>query len=396
MKKIKKLQTNYRKNVRRVDACLFVFLLLYLIFHLNNDDTWVIFALIKNAFIFISNINSINGIINSIFLILLLLMLLLTSFIVKIIVGTFPYGIIALVVRNLYVSKLKKSNKYESEIDIDYFKDTFKRLNLTPGEVSVILNYDIEPNKDISATLMDLYLKKYITFSNNKIVVINKDLNNLKNSEKIVLQNIIENKTIESIKNVSIEDAINDGYLKANYLKQKKPIFKLVMYSIVFCLSILFLTICMPKYGIKIYRENFETFQKVNDTETLIELFNSKEFIKIEGPIVVFTSMCILAFALIILMPTYSIAYLLLYKTGNLKYLRTREGNILVDYLMALKNYINDFSLLNEKTKNELIIWEDFLVYAVLLEENEKVINEILKIKNVKLMNNNFIYISHT
>ena len=38
-----------------------------------------------------------------------------------------------------------------------------------------------------------------------------------------------------------------------------------------------------------------------------------------------------------------------------------------------------------DKEKEHIVLWNDFLIYAVLLEENENIINDINKYKNINL-----------
>lgn len=49
-----------------------------------------------------------------------------------------------------------------------------------------------------------------------------------------------------------------------------------------------------------------------------------------------------------------------------------------------MQRFIHDFSLLSDKEKEYVNIWEDFLVYAVVLEENEGIINDLFKFKNIE------------
>lgn len=64
------------------------------------------------------------------------------------------------------------------------------------------------------------------------------------------------------------------------------------------------------------------------------------------------------------------------------KFKRTREGNLLAEKLYGMKNFIHDFSNLSDSTKEHLVLWEDFLIYAVILEENNIILNEISKLYN--------------
>jgi len=64
-------------------------------------------------------------------------------------------------------------------------------------------------------------------------------------------------------------------------------------------------------------------------------------------------------------------------------YRRTKEGNILLEQIMGLKNYLEDFSNLDETNLNELLLREYYLVYAIVLEINDNAHDEMLaKIRN--------------
>ena len=55
------------------------------------------------------------------------------------------------------------------------------------------------------------------------------------------------------------------------------------------------------------------------------------------------------------------------------------NGKILMEQVFGIKNFIHDFSLLSEKEKEEVMLWNEFLIYAIVLEENSIIINEISK-----------------
>ncbi|MGN0513992.1 MAG: DUF2207 family protein [Lachnospiraceae bacterium] len=57
---------------------------------------------------------------------------------------------------------------------------------------------------------------------------------------------------------------------------------------------------------------------------------------------------------------------------------RTEYGNLMAECILGMKNFINDYSNLSEADKRQVVLWEDYLVYAIVLEENENIINEIL------------------
>ena len=49
-------------------------------------------------------------------------------------------------------------------------------------------------------------------------------------------------------------------------------------------------------------------------------------------------------------------------------YIRTKKGEELNENLEGLKNYLKDFSTMHEKDEKSLTLWEDYLIYSVILE----------------------------
>ena len=59
------------------------------------------------------------------------------------------------------------------------------------------------------------------------------------------------------------------------------------------------------------------------------------------------------------------------------KYLRTKKGKELNKKMEGLKQYLKDYSLLNEKESDSLLLWDEYLIYAVMFGQNTKIVNEI-------------------
>ena len=65
-----------------------------------------------------------------------------------------------------------------------------------------------------------------------------------------------------------------------------------------------------------------------------------------------------------------------------------------MEQFFGIKNFIHDFSLLSEKEKEEVMLWNEFLIYAIVLEENSIIVNEISKkfqMNNIFFKINEFI-----
>ena len=113
-------------------------------------------------------------------------------------------------------------------------------------------------------------------------------------------------------------------------------------------------------------------------------------------PVCLVGTFAVIALFALFSMPFYLRARRITYHfvDANDKFERTSEGKELVEQIVGMKNFIHDFSNLSEEQKESVVLWNDFLVYAVLLEENDNIIKDIFKYKKVdtevlKLVDNN-------
>ena len=58
-------------------------------------------------------------------------------------------------------------------------------------------------------------------------------------------------------------------------------------------------------------------------------------------------------------------------------YIRTKKGEELNENLEGLKNYLKDFSTMHERDEKSLTLWENYLIYSVIFNQNTKVIKNI-------------------
>lgn len=83
----------------------------------------------------------------------------------------------------------------------------------------------------------------------------------------------------------------------------------------------------------------------------------------------------ILASCLPIFLGIYLFTYIMKSKMNN--YIRTGKGEEINERLEGLKNYLNDYSLMHERDENSLNVWDDYLIYSVIFNQNTKIIKNI-------------------
>lgn len=336
---------------------------------------------------------------------ILLFFYMIWLFILYIIIKNFIILAIYLAYRIPRKRILKQNTKYEVIDNIDYFRERFN--NITPSEISLLTDLEMETKKDLSASILNLYNKKLISFDDKKRIVINNnaETDNLKESDKYLYSLLINNNlnpvSIKEWKDISIKEAIEDGYIKEKN-RNKRYGFNDSIMTIIKWVGVMFLAgiigggYLVTPVGQKLMH-NMEEYEKITkdikDQQIIIDMINEDEDFKQltydiyvrSVPVAIVGTFAVIALFALFSMPFYLRARMVTYilVDANDKYERTSEGNLLVEQIVGMKNFIHDFSNLSQEQKEAVILWNDFIIYAILLEENEKIISEIFKLKKV-------------
>ena len=294
---------------------------------------------------------------------------------------------------------IKQNSKYEVIDNITYYRERFK--GITPSEISLITDLEVETKKDFTATILDLYNRKYIDFEGNKIVLLNKENEGLKESESYILD-MLKNSSYSKVelskwKELCIREAIDDNLIvenKSRNLFSRAPV--VVKWGVVFFFTII-IGVCYV--GTPLFSKTFDDLKTYEirveglSEDEIVELIKTdKEFhdlaynIYVESiPLVIIGTFIFIPIMALIAMPTYLKARIVTYRLvdSHDKYDRTKEGKILVEQIAGMKNLIHDFSILSEREKESVKLWDDFLIYAIVLEENDKIVKDISKYQSV-------------
>lgn len=269
----------------------------------------------------------------------------------------------------------KEINKINLENPYIYYREIPNQHGI--GVSAYLLGYNIE-YKDVFAAIIDLSAKKYFRIIRNRnkyeIINNNKDTSSLLSNEKYLLDWLISNKTkfdIKSWKELIKNDAINlnlvfSGNSDKDYVKEEQK-----------------------------YNKALKLFPAVNDFKDFMRLSVSK--VSIFFVICLITIMFLIgnvemALSVILFSPfLFGIMFLFLFFFIYLPYVLFREGNFfgykdyylkLTDYgiqeyheLYSLGRFLNDFGDIVNKRADEVIIWEQYLSYAILFKINKKLVN---------------------
>lgn len=310
--------------------------------------------------------------------------LLIISFIVTIFLfNSIKLIAIYLILKFLIKKYITSKNTFTPVMNITYYRDILK--DLSPATISLLMDLNLENYKDLKAMKLYYELKNIITYDNNGNMIIN-EYDNLIFSDQILLKYFYDEKYQTTAKinewkqNVEYE-CVDKGLLKETNQSNKGCLFFILFHIITFILIII---------SLYIYTKNESFFNSLdfgNFDDTITLLINISQNKKLTNLLLFFLGSGIIIFshtANIIA----SIIYFIVnkYLKNKHKFTRTKEGNQIAEKIYGLKNFIKDFSNLSEATKKELVLWDEFLIYAIILEENTKILNEISNYSNKDLL----------
>ena len=240
--------------------------------------------------------------------------------------------------------KLQKIAIKNDKNNIQFYREMIENYSI--GELAFLDGYDLEYPKDIIAILLKLKLKGYIQIENNKISILNNNIQTLKKSEQYIFQSIKNNK----IELENTNDLIN--ILKEECIQDKliHPIKSYIGYLIIGAGITIFLFI----------------------TLWILLLTNSNRIPKSFFDILI--SITVIFFIILWI----SVVLIISYDTnlGNKnRWKLTNTGHDIYIKLIGLKKFLKGFSIIHERDIKELLLWEDYLIYSVMFGLNKDIIS---------------------
>ena len=268
-----------------------------------------------------------------------------------------PITVLYFVERNVVVRIKRDNTRYTAEENILYYRELLN--NISPSVISIIDDFKIEPKKDVVAGILKLILSGHVKIDKNNIEVIEKDVDDLSISQKELYNRIkdgkLEDFETEAWKTECYREATNEGYV--------------------------------------FYVEN------LNHQHAWIHLFKGIAILAVSVPIIILlvfllTSLGAVIVPMILILGEiiftgfylpYLIGYTIYYLLRKSNFRYTEKGEKIKNRIEGLKRFIEDYSSLDEKDKKEVVLWDDYLIYAVIFEQNKSILKDMLKLKGLEI-----------
>lgn len=306
----------------------------------------------------------------------------------------------------------RKNAIYADNQGITYYRDILK--GVSPSLMSILMDMRIEDSKDVTATLLRLYDKKMMGFEGERIICMDngvpmsadeKELYDMLKSGGITAQGAL------AWKKNRLSEAYDNGYIKDDSSSRDRTnqkgcqlgclgmfvLFGLFIALIIFIsggfqgledensastkiaelYGIYFEGIITPLLKLEAALTTGETV--LSTGEPIASIYNiASDIHELVG--ILWKSIAFFGFMIILFgYPFYIFLYFCGFDSVKMRtqFTRTEKGNELAEKIAGLKRFINEFSTLSESQKEEILLWNDFLVYAVVLEENSIITNDI-------------------
>lgn len=256
---------------------------------------------------------------------------------------------IRIATRNHLKDKLNENKFFRNK---SYYRDIIDKYNV--GMLSYIDDFKVDENTVI-ATLLSLELKKKIKIQ-DKIQLIDDSLEGLEESEIYVLNHIKNNNfkqfDIQAYENNVVQECKKYELLEEKQVsknKIKKKLFRNIIIVVLMFIALL---------NVELVNLVIEKYPFLGNFLVIVVL---------------------ILFILMVMSPIMIISNIISYLTLNMidPYVRNKTAKELNENLEGLKNYLQDYSKMSERGKEDLVLWEEYLVYSVLFGQNKNVVEEI-------------------
>ena len=262
------------------------------------------------------------------------------------------------------IKKVKKENL--SEIDFKQYEGYYREIlnEYSPAELEYVDNLKCDETSSIIATLLKLELIGKIKVNKNSIEIIDSSTENLRKTEKYILESIedgiVKVDCSGYIESYAQDEGVKDKLIeKFEFTNKDDKSYKKKQKILVICLFILFVLLC-------------NSVELINDIKI--------EFIKTILTIGAF----LIPMGMIYVIFIHPISKFIYRLIKGSSYIRTDKGNEINEKIEGLKNYIIQYSSLESKEKEELVLWEDYLIYSVIFKLNTKIIEDMSKLIEIQ------------
>ena len=308
--------------------------------------------------------------------------------------------------------QLLENSSFITMNNLDYYRD--KLTGITPGAISMLEDLQLEPDKDLTACILRYEMLGMIrqTAAGYEKGAGRTNRNaNLHESDWYLIEHLVigdwkQEPVFHTWEQMTVSEVKKAGWLTERFLQPKeaeRTRKRQGRIALIWILALLSFCMLVTMGSIKqilqehMSQEQFEqipkavfvvgeVYQEVLDDLGTGDSFGTYSEYLFEAParlwkLTLVTGIdCV--FLLLFLFPVLYMKFGQGRTQEYSPYKRTVAGDLYAEYIYGMKNFIHDYSCLSEAEKDSLVLWDDYLIYAVILEENKKIVEEMMQRRN--------------
>lgn len=287
-----------------------------------------------------------------------------------------------------FMSRARREASFVPTRDLEYYRE---RLHgLTAAQVSMLADLRIEPQEDAVATLLALMLRGVVGEEDGRICVRDEAaVQRLSQGDRLLVQQTcagdLSASACERWAQLAEREAADGVHLRSlGVSKGSKSAVGCAFFLRgcgMGCLTIVAISLLFQLYSVTIGRELMALFDTIESDYEMVPLMIENPMLMVQLLIMVGIAM-VLAIG-IVLPLVETVRGLVENGDASRRFRRTALGEEEAEYVYGIRNYLRDFTALSDADRKALVLWDDFLVYAVALGQNRKVVRELLALRHV-------------
>ncbi len=294
--------------------------------------------------------------------------------------------------------------------NLEYYRD--KLDGISPGAISMLEDLRLEPDKDITACILHYEMLGVLRQTESGYEMGGKSIEecrNLSESDRYMICHLLagdwrQESILHTWQQKVITEIKKSGWITERLMlsteikkQNKRESHMMRIWIVILLLFCLIVTLGTEK---NIFRDALpkDVFDKIPNAVFVVgemqkEVLDKLDLVNTSGKTanerlfgdidflwkLTFVITMDSAFLLLLLFPVLYMTFGEGKKGERSPYKRTPLGEVYTEYIYGMKNFIRDYSNLSEAEKDSLVLWDDYLIYAVVLEENEKIVEEIMQ-----------------
>ena len=298
-------------------------------------------------------------------------------------VASFPVFFPWWCVCTMLMSRARREATFVPTRDLEYYRERLKGLSAV--QVSLLADLRIEPREDAAATLLALEQHGIVSMEGERVRVLDASrLQSLPQSDQLLVRLATTGDLglldLGEWARRAEEEAVDDVHLRRIGRKGSTAVTGLNWFLRgcgMGCLLILALCAAFMVFSVTIGKDLMALLDTAqNDYEMVAIMVDNPPFA------IQLLIMVGIAIAMIVafLLPLVDTVRGLVENGDASRHLRrTPLGEEEAELVYGIRNYLRDFTALSDADRHALMLWDDFMVYAIALGQNRQVVDELAR-----------------